>query len=156
LKATWVVEGKKMGLVLDIGGYCKNVGNSGAVSGNLSKRHGSRTRSSGYCHNKAKKRNRIGSHTTCNGNHCRYFCDFDGTITKGDTTDLLLETLADESWKAIEARWENGEIGSRQCMSMQVPLIRGGWPAILSVLENVEIDKSFAPFVTWCRMRGIK
>jgi len=41
-------------------------------------------------------------------------------------------------------------------MSMQVPLIRGGWPAILSVLENVEIDKSFAPFVTWCRMRGIK
>jgi 2,3-diketo-5-methylthio-1-phosphopentane phosphatase len=84
------------------------------------------------------------------------FCDFDGTITRGDTTDTLLETLAHPSWKEIEARWEKGEIGSRECMALQVPLIQGGWPAMLSVLEKVEIDNSFATFVNWCKLRGIK
>jgi 2-hydroxy-3-keto-5-methylthiopentenyl-1-phosphate phosphatase len=86
----------------------------------------------------------------------RIFCDFDGTITKGDTTDLLLETLADVQWKAIEKRWEAGEIGSRECMSLQVPLIAGGWPAMLKVLDTVEIDKTFATFVNWCKLRNIE
>jgi 2-hydroxy-3-keto-5-methylthiopentenyl-1-phosphate phosphatase len=83
------------------------------------------------------------------------FCDFDGTITQGDTVDLLLETLAVDEWRELERRWEAGEIGSRECMAMQVPLIRGGWQAILSVLETVQVDKSFATFVNWCRMRRI-
>jgi 2,3-diketo-5-methylthio-1-phosphopentane phosphatase len=84
------------------------------------------------------------------------FCDFDGTVTKGDTVDLLLEQLADKKWMEIEASWERGEIGSRECMSKQVPLIRGGWPAILKVLESVQIDNSFATFVNWCRLRNIR
>lgn len=84
------------------------------------------------------------------------FCDFDGTITKGDTVDLLLEALADDKWRAIEERWVAGEIGSRECMAQQVPLIQGGWPAILKVLETVQVDHSFATFVNWCRLRHIK
>ena len=83
------------------------------------------------------------------------FCDFDGTITRGDTVDLLLETLADPQWREIEARWERGEIGSRECMALQVPMIRGGWQSILKVLDSVQVDNSFAPFVSWCRLRKI-
>lgn len=83
------------------------------------------------------------------------FCDFDGTVTRGDTVDLLLETLAHEKWKEIESRWERGEIGSRECMALQVPLIQGGWPAILRVLETVQVDKTFATFVNWCKLRSI-
>jgi 2-hydroxy-3-keto-5-methylthiopentenyl-1-phosphate phosphatase len=83
------------------------------------------------------------------------FCDFDGTITNGDTVDLLLETLADDQWKAIEERWVKGEIGSRECMALQVPLIRGGWDAMLQVLDTVKVDRSFATFVQWCRLRHI-
>lgn len=83
------------------------------------------------------------------------FCDFDGTVTRGDTVDLLLETLADDAWKEIESRWVRGEIGSRECMAMQVPMIRGGWNAVLDVLETVEFDNSFATFVNWCRLRNI-
>ena len=26
-------------------------------------------------------------------------CDFDGTISRGDTTDLVLEHLADPAWR---------------------------------------------------------
>lgn len=83
------------------------------------------------------------------------FCDFDGTITKGDTVDLLLERLALPSWREVEDLWERGEIGSRECMARQVPLIQGGWAAIEDVLKTVEVDNSFATFVQWCRSRKV-
>jgi len=83
------------------------------------------------------------------------YCDFDGTITRGDTIDVLLEHLADPSWQQIEKRWVNGEIGSRECMRLQVPLIKGGWKAIETVLDHVQIDPSFPKFATWCRQNGV-
>ncbi|MEZ4537363.1 MAG: hypothetical protein R3D26_20540 [Cyanobacteriota/Melainabacteria group bacterium] len=42
------------------------------------------------------------------------FCDFDGTITVGDTVDLLLEKLALPEWEALEL-WQKGEISSGEC-----------------------------------------
>jgi 2-hydroxy-3-keto-5-methylthiopentenyl-1-phosphate phosphatase len=83
------------------------------------------------------------------------YCDFDGTITVGDTTDELLEALADPSWVEIEKRWEKGEIGSRECMALQVALIRGGWDAVKEVLDKVEIEPTFPAFARWCRRVGI-
>ncbi len=83
------------------------------------------------------------------------YCDFDGTITKGDTIDLLLEALGDPQWRAIEERWERGEIGSRECMALQVPLLRGGWKAVEQVLSKVKVDPTFAEFAGWCRQSGI-
>lgn len=83
------------------------------------------------------------------------YCDFDGTITVGDTIDILLERLADPSWEEIEARWVRGEIGSRECMALQVPLLRGGWQAVLKELDSVKVDPSFARFARWCRQNGV-
>ena len=71
------------------------------------------------------------------------FCDFDGTITIGDVTDILLEQLADPQWHAIEKRWENGEIDDCQCMAEQISLIRGDWRDIVRVLDTIEIDPEF-------------
>ena len=31
------------------------------------------------------------------------FCDFDGTITRQDTTDYILNRLANPAWEEIEA-----------------------------------------------------
>jgi len=83
------------------------------------------------------------------------FCDFDGTITKADTIDYLLEKLADPSWQDIEARWSEGEIGSRECLAKQIPLIKGGWNAVLEALEGVELDPTFAGFAAWCHENGM-
>lgn len=83
------------------------------------------------------------------------YCDFDGTITNGDTIDVLLEELADPAWHEIEERWIRGEIGSRECMKQQVPLIRGGWKAVERVLDNVSIDPTFPKFASWCRKNGV-
>lgn len=78
------------------------------------------------------------------------FCDFDGTITRGDTVDLLLEKLALDEWRHLESLWEKGKISSKECMSRQVPLIQGGWAAIENVLQSVELDPGAARLVEWC------
>ncbi len=83
-------------------------------------------------------------------------CDFDGTVTTEDTVDLLLERLADPAWRVLEERWVRGEIDARECMAGQVSLIRGGAAAIRRVLAEVQVEPTFAPFVTWCRRRGIR
>lgn len=85
----------------------------------------------------------------------RILCDFDGTIAPVDTVDLLLERLADPSWRLLEEQWVRGEIGSRECMAEQIALIRGGWRGIERVLDEVEIAPTFAPFAAWCRSRGV-
>ena len=83
-------------------------------------------------------------------------CDFDGTVAPRDTVDLLLERLADPAWRMLEERWVRGEIDSQECMGGQIPLIRGGWPAIERILAEVRLDPTFAPFVDWCRREGIR
>ena len=83
------------------------------------------------------------------------YCDFDGTISIGDVTDVLLENLADPEWQAIEEQWQAGEISSKECMARQIPLIRGGWQEVTRVLDQVKIDPTFTSFAKWCRQTGI-
>ncbi len=78
------------------------------------------------------------------------FCDFDGTVTTRDVVLELLVALADPSWMATESEWEAGRISSRECLAKQIPLIRGGWPAIERVLGTVTLDPTFAGFAAWC------
>ena len=85
----------------------------------------------------------------------KVFCDFDGTITKQDVIDLLLEELADPEWLDIESRWIEGEISSRECLSMQIPLIKGDCNAVENLLKEVEIDPTFKSFSNWCSKQGI-
>ena len=42
------------------------------------------------------------------------FIDFDGTISKRDVIDQILEEFADDRWLEVEERWVKGEISSRQ------------------------------------------
>ena len=37
-----------------------------------------------------------------------FVVDFDGTISKRDTIDQLLEKFADPSWEALEKDWLDG------------------------------------------------
>ena len=82
-------------------------------------------------------------------------CDFDGTIARTDTVDLVLDRLADPAWRRLEDAWIRGEIDSRACMAGQLALVRGGWSAVSRVLQDVALDPTFAPFVAWCRAHAI-
>ncbi len=82
-------------------------------------------------------------------------CDFDGTISLTDTTDALLEAFADPEWHAIEERWVAGEIGSAECMRLQVALLDVSLEVMNRWLDKVEIDPHFAAFALMCERFGI-
>jgi 2-hydroxy-3-keto-5-methylthiopentenyl-1-phosphate phosphatase len=85
----------------------------------------------------------------------RVFVDFDGTISVGDTTDLILERFADPSWQAIEADWVTGRIGSRECLARQIDLIRATPEALDAFAKGSAIDPHFADFAALCATHGL-
>jgi 2,3-diketo-5-methylthio-1-phosphopentane phosphatase len=51
--------------------------------------------------------------------------DFDNTVTTQDVLDHLIAGYAvDEAWRAAEAEWGEGKIGSFECLSRQFACIR--------------------------------
>lgn len=85
---------------------------------------------------------------------CHVLVDFDGTIAKVDTTDLLLERFADPRWHEVEEDWKAGRIGSRECMVRQIDLVRATPEALESFVDEIEIDPHFVDFVHLARARG--
>ncbi len=83
------------------------------------------------------------------------YCDFDGTITQQDAVDYLLENLASPEWLDLEARWKEGEIGSRECLSKQIPLIKGGWNAVNNLIGEIKVDPFFKSFSNYCNKKNI-
>jgi 2,3-diketo-5-methylthio-1-phosphopentane phosphatase len=86
--------------------------------------------------------------------HCRIICDFDGTIALEDVTDVLLERFALPEWQSIEQQWKSGEIGSRECMSRQVDLLRATPRELDDCLDAVAIDPHFPAFAALARRLG--
>src|SRR6478672_8492333 len=80
----------------------------------------------------------------------RVYCDFDGTVSVQDATDVLLSRLADPEWQEVERLWQDGVIGSGECMRRQISLIRATPEQLDRVLDEVEIDPFFASFVDFC------
>lgn len=74
-------------------------------------------------------------------------CDFDGTISLQDVTDLLLEYFGNEGCEHLEEQWEAGIIGSKECMSKQIALMNASREELDNVLAGVKIDISFKSFV---------
>lgn len=85
----------------------------------------------------------------------RMICDFDGTITRQDTTDRVLGALAKPSWRELEDQWVAGRISAAECMRGQVALIDGSRAELDAVLDGAELDPGFCDFVAWCDARGI-
>lgn len=82
------------------------------------------------------------------------FVDFDGTIAVEDTTDLLLERFADACWRDIEEEWKAGKIGSRECMTRQIDLVRMTRSDFEAFVNSIDIDPHFPPFRSLCEDLG--
>jgi 2,3-diketo-5-methylthio-1-phosphopentane phosphatase len=81
--------------------------------------------------------------------------DFDGTIALEDTTDLVLERFADPRWRQVEADWVAGRIGSRECLSRQIDLVRASAADLDRLADGVKVDPDFADFVALGRDFGL-
>ncbi|PSC05555.1 phosphatase [Alsobacter soli] len=86
----------------------------------------------------------------------RILCDFDGTVTRQDVTDALLEAWADPTWTDVEELWTTGAIGSRECLTRQVSLLRGEPSDIDAVIDGIEVEVGFREFVAYCALRGFR
>ena len=78
------------------------------------------------------------------------FCDFDGTISRDDTTDVILERFAAPEWQEIEQQWKAGEIGSAECMRRQIQLVKVELEKLNETLDDCAIDPYFPEFVSFC------
>jgi 2,3-diketo-5-methylthio-1-phosphopentane phosphatase len=81
----------------------------------------------------------------------KILCDFDGTISIPDATDVLLERYARPGWEDLERQWREGSIGSRDCMSRQVGLIEASEGEIDRLCDGIAIDPAFPRFVEQAR-----
>ncbi len=86
---------------------------------------------------------------------CHVFIDFDGTIVPQDASDFLFERFADPAWHDIEADWRAGRIGSRECMTRQVALLRATPTMLAEAIATLSVDRGFAAFVRRCQGWGI-
>ncbi|WP_025659645.1 MtnX-like HAD-IB family phosphatase [Rhizobium sp. IBUN] len=84
------------------------------------------------------------------------FCDFDGTISSEDVTDLVLERFALPQWRDIEKKWVEGHISSAECMRRQIALVRTTISGLNRLLDDVEVDPDFASFKHFCDANGIR
>lgn len=87
---------------------------------------------------------------------CMFFCDFDGTVTREDVIDRVLEEFADPMWRQIEQAWVGGEMGSRDCLAMQTKLIKAKKQDLLDFVEGIDIDETFIDFARYCESKTIE
>jgi 2,3-diketo-5-methylthio-1-phosphopentane phosphatase len=82
-------------------------------------------------------------------------CDFDGTITLGDTVNAILSEFAEPQWLEIEEAWCAGKIGSRDCLAAQTRLVRITPKRLDQYLDAVEVDPDAALFLIECQQKDL-
>lgn len=83
-----------------------------------------------------------------------FFIDFDGTITKKDTCEAMVEAFASAGWEEINLQWERREISTEECANRTFQLFRASLEDVNRLLDTMEIDACFKDFVEYCRTRG--
>lgn len=81
--------------------------------------------------------------------------DFDGTVTDVDIIDAVLQEFARPEWREVEALWEQGIIGSGECLERQMSLVDRPLEKLLEYIDGFSIDSTFKDFVAALDARGI-
>ena len=88
---------------------------------------------------------------------CRFFFDFDHTISKIDVIDDLIEHFAiDKHWRVLEQRWQSGEIGSEECLRGQFQSVRVSREKLKAYLSEIEIDPDFHRIFVLLKNAGVR
>ena len=87
---------------------------------------------------------------------CRFFFDFDNTISSFDVLDNLIERFAvDDRWRELERRWQAGEIGSKECLREQLRSVRSTREQLVDYLATIKIDPYFNRILAVLKKDGI-
>lgn len=77
-----------------------------------------------------------------------FVVDFDGTISKRDTIDQLLEKFADPSWEELEKEWLDGRMTGLECMSKQIDMVDSDLLSLENFFEAFSLMRAFYPFMS--------
>ncbi len=80
--------------------------------------------------------------------------DFDGTVTKVDTVDLMVKKFAKDGWQYYEELWEKGEMSTEECAIETLKLMEMDEKRLLDLLYTIEIDDYFMEFLEFCSTKG--
>jgi 2,3-diketo-5-methylthio-1-phosphopentane phosphatase len=80
--------------------------------------------------------------------------DFDGTVTLEDSVDSILSAFASSEWLQVEHAWEEGEIGSAECMRRQADLVRTTPERLQAFIENLAVDEHLRRIIDICARAG--
>lgn len=83
------------------------------------------------------------------------FIDFDGTITRRDAIDAILENFADARWLEIEKQWRAGLIGSRDCLRAQTACVSATQEELDTLIDSIQVDEGFALLLEICARHRI-
>lgn len=83
------------------------------------------------------------------------FLDFDGTISRADVVDAVLERYADRGWTKIEDAWRAGTIGSRECLREQIALVCATSAEMDALLGGIGLDEGFPSVLETCESHGL-
>ncbi|MDR1039202.1 MAG: MtnX-like HAD-IB family phosphatase [Deltaproteobacteria bacterium] len=89
-------------------------------------------------------------------NSCDIICDFDGTATPVDTTDLILARFALPQWEEVEAQWTSGQITSRECMCRQIAMLRTDKESLNSLIDEIPLADGFVEFVHFAGQNDLR
>jgi len=82
--------------------------------------------------------------------------DFDGTITREDVAELILEEFAPPEWWEIEELHRERRIGTRETMIRQFALVRAKESDLLEFVDRyAALDETFRDFVAFCSREDI-
>ncbi len=89
-------------------------------------------------------------------NSIEIFTDFDGTITKQDCLEFLLNKYAHTSWLDIEEQVLKGKMSEIKALQAEFDLIKATpEEAVKTVAEEIGIDPFFRNFLKWTKERNI-
>jgi 2-hydroxy-3-keto-5-methylthiopentenyl-1-phosphate phosphatase len=81
--------------------------------------------------------------------------DFDGTVTDVDIIDAVLQSFARPEWQEAETLWEQGIIGSRECLERQMSMVDQPLGKLLDYIDGFSIDGTFKDFAGYLDARDI-
>ena len=81
--------------------------------------------------------------------------DFDGTVVDSDVTDSVIAKYARPGWEEAERLWEEGRIGSRECLTTQMALVDAPLEVVLRHVEGFSVQEDFPPFIDFLKIAQI-
>jgi 2-hydroxy-3-keto-5-methylthiopentenyl-1-phosphate phosphatase len=85
-----------------------------------------------------------------------FLCDFDGTISVEDTGYAFFTRFSSGDWEAIDRKFCEGKIGSKEAYTRIAEILRGDLSSLRRFIEqHARIDPHFKAFYRACRQSGI-